>query len=93
MNNETVALLRSVLRTLNENEGYVNAQSPNYAVEIDTTSDPIIYVGKASTGAATSAAVWQIAKLDVTSGLAKTWAEGDASFNQVWDDRASITYS
>lgn len=64
----------------------------DYATRLDDTADPILYIGKAPVGSSTSSAVWQIAKLDTSSGLIKTWA-GSAGFSQVWDDRISLTYS
>jgi phage-related protein len=68
--------------------------APSYAVHIDDVSTPgVIYIGKAATAATTSTPVWQLAKLDTSSGLIKTWADGDASFDNVWDDRTTITYS
>lgn len=67
---------------------------PALAVRIDdsTTADTT-YIGKADIGSDTDDAVWQIAKLATSSGLIKTWADGDASFNNVWDSRSSLNYS
>jgi len=63
------------------------------ATRLDTvTTADVTYIGKAPTGSAESEAVWQIAKLDVSSGLSKTWADGDSQYNNVWDNRASLTY-
>lgn len=59
----------------------------------DTTTANTTYIGKAAIGSATSGAVWQIAKLDTSSGMVKTWADGDSLFNNIWDDRASLSYS
>lgn len=62
------------------------------AVRLDDTSTANnIYIGKAPVGSATSASVWQISKLDTSSGLTKTWA-GSAGFTQIWDNRTSLTY-
>lgn len=53
------------------------------------------YVGKALPGTLTSAGSWQIKKLvygsdgDVTT----TFADGDALFNNIWDNRAILSYS
>ncbi len=58
----------------------------------DTTTVNVIYIGKAPVGSSESSAVWQIAKLDTSSGLTKTWA-GNANFTQIWGDRASLTYN
>lgn len=65
--------------------------SVDTAVRIDDSNEPITYIGKAPIGSSTSAAVWQIAKLDTSSGLIKTWA-GSAGFTQIWDNRAGLTY-
>ena len=75
-------------------EGAVPTTSPPLATRIDdvTTADTT-YIGKAAIATATSAAAWQIAKLDTSSGLIKTWADGSASFSKIWDDRVSISYS
>lgn len=73
--------------------GRLPTADPTLAVRIDDSSTAnTIYIGKASTGAATSSATWQVAKLDTTSGLVKTWADGDANFNNVFDNRTSLTY-
>lgn len=70
----------------------IKTGDPNLASRIDDTNDPIIYIGKAPIGSSESNAVWQVVKLDTSSGLIKTWADGDASFDNVWADRASLTY-
>lgn len=64
-----------------------------YAVRIDdTTTANVTYIGKADIGSATSSAVWQIAKLDSSSGLIKTWADSNDSFDNIWDNRAGLTF-
>ena len=68
--------------------------SPDLATRLDdTTTASVTYVGKAAIGTATSAASWQVQKIDETTGLVITWADGDADFNNIWDNRASLTYS
>lgn len=62
----------------------------------DTTTANVTYIGKAAlTGSAiaTSSAVWQVQKIDETTGMIITWADGDSSFNNIWDNRASLTYA
>lgn len=67
--------------------------SPALALRLDdTTTTNVTYVGKAAIASATSAAVWQIQKIDETTGMIITWADGDSSFNNIWDNRASLTY-
>lgn len=64
-----------------------------YAVRIDDTVPTSIYIGKSPVGSATSDAVWMIKKIDSTSGVSITFADGNHRFDNVWDDRASLTYS
>lgn len=50
------------------------------------------YVGKAAIGSSDASAVWQIIRYpsaDFSEGL---YADGDANFDNVWDDRESLTY-
>jgi hypothetical protein len=71
----------------------VNTTGATYATRLDdTTTANVTYVGKAAVGSATSSAVWQVQKIDQTTGLVITWA-GSAAFNQIWDNRASLTYA
>lgn len=75
-------------------DGSIATSSPALAVRLDDATTPgITYVGKAPLGATPSASVWQIAKLDTSSGLIKTWADADALYDNVWNNRASLTYS
>lgn len=67
--------------------------SANYATRTDEDGSTT-YVGKAAIGSATSSAVWQIFKVVDTSGdLAVSWADGDDGFDNIWDNRASLTYN
>lgn len=71
-----------------------SAAAPIYATLVDDYSeDNITYVGRADTGSASSSAVWQIRKIDESIGATTTWADGDGSFNNIWDNRESLTYS
>lgn len=81
---------KSSTATLNE-DGSIPTNSPVQATRLDDSADPIIYIGKASVGSDENDAVWQIAKLDTSSGLSKTWS-GNAGFTQVWADRAGLSY-
>lgn len=77
---------------VNVEGGAVPTTAPAQATRLDdTTTANTIYIGKAPIGSAITSAVWQIAKLDTSSGLVKTWA-GNAGFTQIWDNRASLTY-
>lgn len=68
---------------------------PSLVVEkIDQASATATYIGQAAPGTATSAASWRIQRMSV-SGTVTTleYADGDLSFNNIWDSRASLTYS
>lgn len=71
----------------------VITQSPTYNVFLDEASATITYVGEALPGVAASSALWRIKRLDSTSGLLLTWADGDADFDKIWNNRASYSYS
>lgn len=69
---------------------------PKEKVEMDPASATITYVGRAAAGSATSAAVWQLSRLtfDVSGNLTKQeWADGNGNYDNVWDDRASLSYT
>jgi hypothetical protein len=61
----------------------------------DASTPTLAYLGKAYPGAADSAASWQIQKLTfgIDGDVTITWADGNAAFDNVWDDRASLSYS
>lgn len=63
------------------------------SIILDDSSDPVLYIGKAPTGTLTSQPFWQIIKLDETTGLVLAYADGDGNFDNVWDNRASLSYS
>mgnify|MGYP001582358138 CR=1 FL=1 len=62
-----------------------------FTLRLATVGD-VDYVGEASIGTATSAASWRIKKVDSTTGTVIQWA-GTGIFNQIWDNRASLSYS
>src|SRR4051812_10907076 len=56
----------------------------------------LVYYGEAANGAATSVNVWRVRKLSYDGSnnvTAIQWSGGTDGFNQVWDDRASLSYS
>ena len=58
----------------------------------NTTSTTLIYIGKAEIGTATSAALWTIMRIDTTNGALIAWANSGTD-DQIWDNRASLTYT
>jgi len=69
------------------------ASSVVYGTRIDEATSTVTYIGKAVPGTATSAASWQIQKMDTTTGTVITWADGNGSSDNIWDNRTSLTYS
>lgn len=68
----------------------IGATSASRVDDLGTT----IYIGKAALGVATASPVWQIKRITFTgSQIITQWADGDANYNNTWDDRASYTYS
>ena len=65
-----------------------------YAIRIDEASATVTYVGKATPGSAEGSAVWQVQRLTESAGdLTVEWADGNDSFDNVWTNRASLSYS
>lgn len=63
-------------------------------IDVDSGDSTITYVAAAKPGSLTSAASWQIRRITVTGdATAIEWADGDSQFNNVFDDRESLSYS
>jgi hypothetical protein len=63
-----------------------------YALRL-AESAPYTYIGKAVTGSDEGDAVWQIFRMDETSGLKIEWADGNSNFDNIWSDYAGLSYS
>lgn len=74
---------------------HVASTSSSLTLQMDEAGSGITYVGEAAIGSATSAAVWRIKRLDESGSpeLIIKWADGDADFDNIWDNRASLTYN
>jgi hypothetical protein len=92
-------MLYQYLRDIHEQ---INALQDEVAVtyyatryDQDAATPTLAYLGKALVGSATSAAIWQIQKLvfGADGDVTITWADGNSAFDNIWDDRASLTYS
>jgi hypothetical protein len=67
------------------------------ATKYDQDADPptVSYLGQALPGTLGATAAWRIQKL-VFGGdgdVVVTWADGNSNFDNVWDNRASLTYT
>lgn len=65
-----------------------------YAKRIDIVSDELIYRGEAAVGSLDNAPAWRIRKLTMNADgdVMETWAGGNANFDKVWANRASLEY-
>lgn len=74
--------------------GVAGGRRMDFESRIDEVSDVLMYVGKAIPGNETNTAVWQIQKITVVgTETIIEFADGDAKFDNVWDDRGSLTYA
>lgn len=74
--------------------GTVSTTAPTpYAIQYEEASATITYIGEADAGTATSAASWRIKRMSTASGIVITWADGNTNFDNVWNNRASLSYS
>lgn len=73
----------------------VATSSTAMATIVDEASATVTYVGKAKIGAAQASALWQIAKITESGStiLTTTWADGNSNFDNIWNDRAGLSYS
>lgn len=83
-----------VIKDTQNNTSAIATVSPTFKTLIDEVDANTTYVGYAKLGTATSAASWKILKISVSGTVTTTtYADGDDLFNNIWDDRASLSYS
>jgi len=73
----------------------LDIETQEYTSRIAPKSDNanISYVGKAIIGTNTGSALWQIQEINETVGTIILWADGDSTFDNIWDNRESLTYT
>jgi hypothetical protein len=65
-----------------------------YSIRVDDASSTVTYVGEAPIKSPDAAPVWRIKKLETLGTvLSITWADGNQSFDNVWSDRLTLSYS
>lgn len=66
-----------------------------YSKQVDFISDDEMYIGEAPPGSATSAEAWRIKYVTIASDgdVSVLWADGDANFDNAWDNHLSLVYS
>lgn len=71
----------------------ISEENMVYAKQTDFVGEDVIYKGEADPGSPTSSPVWRIHKLVILNDdVSETWAGGNANFDKIWDNRASLLY-
>jgi YD repeat-containing protein len=78
------------------NRLYSEVGKPQYTTLLDYDgSNKLIYIGLASPSSSTDTASWRISKLYYNSNSdisGMRFADGNSSFDNVWVNRATLTY-
>ena len=82
----------SRIPTKGQMSNVVNAITDTQIIRVDDSDSNLTYIGFAGLGSAASAAVWRIQRWNDSAGTL-LFAVGSDSFTNVWDDRASLSYS
>lgn len=66
-----------------------------YAKRIDFFSDTVIYKAEAMPGTADSSPNWRIHKITIAgdNDIVETFADGNSNFDNIWNDRLTLSYS
>lgn len=66
----------------------------NFTTKVDVVDSSTTYIGTSQIGTSVSSAGWQIKKITVSGSVTSiAWAGASDAFTNVWDDRASLSYS
>lgn len=65
----------------------------NVTSKIDLANNPVFYFGEAPFGASTASATWKISRLTISGNIVTIeWADSNCEFDNIWDNRVSLTY-
>lgn len=76
--------------------GPVQTDPLSHSFVAEWSGTNLVYMGLAKTGSLTSDAVWQIRKFTYDGSgnlLTMLYANGNPDYSNVWDNRASLSYS
>ena len=66
----------------------------NFTQKVEKVDSATTYIGVAQIGTSAASAGWQIYKVTVSGTVTSIeWAEGTDAFTNIWNDRATYTYS
>jgi len=65
-----------------------------FSKRIDIVNDNLIYKGEAYVGSSSANPVWRIHRLTIGNDgdVTDEYADGDANFDNIWNDRTGLTY-
>jgi len=82
------------LSTIKDSVEAIQESEYKYITYVDDVSENIRYFGYAVPGSLESAAVWRVEKAITTGNVtALLKADGNANYDNIWDNRASLTYA
>lgn len=73
-------------------QSFKHTMKPGVAMKI-TESGTTTYIAIAPPGTSQSDSLWQVKKLDESSGLVITWADGNTNYDNSATDLTALTYS
>jgi hypothetical protein len=81
-------------RIYNTATGAIKTEETEYTTIIDEVSATTVYYGWAAVNSSTANAVWKIKRKSV-SGTVTTYAyaDGNTNYDNIWDNRALLSYS
>lgn len=80
--------------TLSASNDSMETRSLAMKTLVDEASATVTYVGEAAVGSSLSTALWRIKRLTQSGTvLLIEWADGNSNFDNIWDNRASLSYS
>ena len=76
-------------------QGNVGQVAQTVRTDTDGATPETIYRGKANPGTATSAASWRVERIVIAGDgdVSILFADGNDSYDNIWDNRASLSYS
>jgi hypothetical protein len=70
------------------------SQSPRRVTLVDEVSGNLTYIGIAKLGTPDASTGWQILRIQKTGSVTTLqYADGNARYDNIWNDRASLTYT
>lgn len=72
----------------------LSEDSMAYARQTDFVGEDVIYKGEAEAGSLKSLPLWRIRKITIVNDdISETWADGNTNFDNVWDNRLTLSYT